>query len=390
MIKLFALILFSIPAILLAQQRKAFSVTGQSFFYNNQHLAIQGGVFPGSYNYNDFEFVNDKADTVNKPYKLVQVQHYKFTITGTQKYPHPYFITYYDAERNIGSNSYFFFIDGGKVNIDIGNLSTDKNLGGLPHSKSNKEYQYLKKLYSNSVDTLTGIVHNFKAKQKTLQKYIIQNPNSYVALWDMVIDYAISKNYKNEDGLKSILKNAQLLSSTIKKTNTYQALVKSINQDLKLSSGKIFPNIQLDSIYRNLEMVEDKIFPNIPLNSIDNLIPIIKNNKFTLLDFWFSYCKPCIEQFPTYKTIYTLNKSKRFEIIGISVDRKEDEANWQKAILKNKLDWLQYLDRNEIITQKLNITSFPTNFLLDNEGKIIKKNISPEDLDIFLQENLEF
>jgi thiol-disulfide isomerase/thioredoxin len=390
MIKLFALILFSIPSFLLAQQRKAFKIIGHTTFYNNKHLAIQGGVLSSSYKYNDFNFVNDKIDTAINSYKIVQVQNGQFTINGFQKYPHPFQVSYFDAENNTGSSSKLFFIDGGTVNIEINDLSTNKNLESLLNSKSNKEYQHLKKLYSNAVDTLTEEIHNFKAKQKTIQKYIIQNPNSYVALWDLVIDYAINKNYKNDDDIKIILKNAQLLSSTIKKTSTYQALVKSINQDLKLSSGKTFPNIQLDSIYRNLEMVEDKVFPNIPLNSIDSLIPIIKNNKFTLLDFWFSYCKPCIEQFPRYKTIYALNKSRRFEIIGISVDRKEDEANWQKTIQKYNLDWLQYLDRNEIITQKLNITSFPTNFLLDNDGKIIKKNISPDDLDIFLQKNLNF
>lgn len=368
MIKLFALIFFSIPSLLLAQQPKPFSIIGHTSFYNNKHLVIQGGVFSPSFKYNDFEFVNDKADTVNNPFRLVQVQHNQFTITGTQKYPHPFFISYYDAEKNRGSNSNFFFIDGGTVNIEINNLSTNKILGNLTYSKTNKEYQYLKKLYSNSVDTLTGKIHNFKAKQKTIQKYIIQNPNSYVALWDIVIDYAISKNYKNDDDIKSILRNAHLLSSTIKKTKTYKALVESIKQDLKLNTGKLFPNI--------------------PLNSIDSLFPIIKKNKFTLVDFWFSSCLPCIKQFPSYKITYDLNKSKGFEIIGISVDNKEAEANWQKIIQKLNLNWLQYLDRNEITTQKLNITSFPTNYLLDNDGKIIKVNITPEDLKIFLQQNL--
>jgi thiol-disulfide isomerase/thioredoxin len=368
MFKLFALILFSLPNFLFAQQLKAFKIIGHSVLYNNQHLAIQGGLLSASNEYNDFTFVNDKIDTVNNSFQSVQVQNNQFTIDGFQKYPHPFQISYYDAEINVGANSNFFFIDAGTVNVEIIDLSTNKNLGNFLNSKSNKEYQYLKKLYSISVDTLTGEIQNFKIKQKIIKQYIIQNPNSYVALWDLVIDFAFYRNYKNDDDLRSILRNAQLLSSTIKKTTTYKALVQNIRQDLKLDKGKIFPNI--------------------PLNSIDSLIPIIKKNKFTLVDFWFSSCQPCIAQFPQYKIIYDLNKSKRFEIIGISVDRKED--NWQKIIQQYNLKWLQYLDSNEIITQKLNITSFPTNFLLDNDGKIIKKNISPEDLDIFLKNNLNF
>ena len=370
MIKLFALILFSLPTFLFAQQRKAFKIIGHSVFYNNQQLIIQGGIFSTSNEYNDFNFVNDNADTVNNAFKLVQVLNNQFTINGFQKYPHPFQISYYDAENNSGRSSDFFFVDDGTVNIEINDLSSNKILGNLLHSKSNKEYQYLKKLYSNSVDALTGEIYNFKAKQKTIQKYIIQNPNSYVALWDLVIDYAFGKNYKTDDDIKSILKNARLLSPAIKKTSTYQALVNNITKDLELTI--------------------DKIFPNIPLNSFDSLIPIIKKNKFTLLDFWFSGCKPCIAQFPSYKITYGQNKSKGFEIIGISVDRKVDEANWQNVIKKFDINWLQYLDRNEIIAQKLNITRFPTNYLLDNNGKIIKKNISPEDLETFLQKNLNF
>ena len=154
-------------------------------------------------------------------------------------------------------------------------------------------------------------------------------------------------------------------------------MIKNITHDLEIATNKIFPNIPLDS----LEVVEEKIFPSIPLNSIDSLNPIIKKNKFTLLDFWFSTCMPCIKQFPSFKNTYDLNKSKGFEIIGISVDR--NKSTWQESIHKHDLNWLQYLDSYKIITQKLNISSFPTNYLLDNNGKIIKKNISPEDLATF-------
>ena len=366
MTKLFAFILFSTPYLLLAQQRKAFSIIGHTSFYNNQSLFIQGGVFSASFKYNDFNFVHDKIDTVNTPLKSVQVQHNQFSIQGFLKYPHPFQVLYYDSENNTGNSSLFFFIDDGTINIDINDLSTNHNLGDLLQSKSNKEYQQLKKLYSHVVDSLTVEIQDFKVKQKTIEKYIIQHPDSYVALWDLVIDYAIYKKWKNDDDINIILKNARLLSSTIKKTTTYKALIENINQDLVLSTGKAFPDIQLDSI--------------------NSLIPIVKKNKFTLVDFWFSSCVPCIKQFPSYKITYDQNMHKGFEIIAISVDEKE--ANWQKIIQQYNLNWLQYLDSNAIITNKLKITGFPTNYLLDNEGKIIKVNISPEDLDIYLKNNL--
>lgn len=350
----------------MAQQRKAFSIIGHTSFYNNQRLFIQGGTFSTSFKYNDFNFIHDKIDTANNPLKFVQVQHNQFRIQGFLKYPHPFQVMYYDTENNTGNSSMFFFIDAGTANIEINDLSTNHSLGNLLQSKSNIEYQLLKKLYSHSVDTLTDKISGFKVKQKTIEKYIIQNPDSYVALWDLVIDYAILKIWKNDDDIKIILKNAQLLSSTIKKTTTYKALIADINQNLVLSTGKAFPDIQLDSI--------------------NSLIPIVKKNKFTLVDFWFSSCVPCIKQFPSYKITYDLNRRRGFEIIAISVDEKE--ADWQKIIQKLDLDWLQYLDSKAIITRELKIPGFPTNYLLDNDGKIIRVNISPEDLESFLHENL--
>lgn len=367
MIRLFAFILFSLPSFLLAQQRKTFSINGNSTFYNGQRLFIQGGVYSKSNSYNDFMFVHDSADSINSSYKTLLVQDNQFTINGFLEYPHPFQVSFYDAKTESGTSSYFFFADAGAVNIEINDLFTNKYLGNHLLSRSNKEYQHLKKLYSNTVDTLNGKVHDFKAKQKTIQKYITQNPGSYVALWDLVIDYAIEKNWKNDDDIKIILKNALLLSSAIKKTTTYKSLLENIKKDLELSTGKTFPNI--------------------PLNSTDSLIPIVKKNKFTLIDFWFSGCVPCVRQFPSYKVSYDLNKSKGFEIIGISVDGKKEEADWHKIIQNMNLNWLHYLDTNDV-SGKLHITGFPTNYLLDNDGKIIKVNITPEELERFLQQNL--
>jgi len=362
-IKLIVLILFSIPSSLLAQQPKAFRIIGHSIYYNNQRLTIQGGMFFPSYN--DFEFAKDNIDTSGKPYKSIQVQNNRFTISGTLKYPHPFTISYYNPETEQGYSSYVFFVDQDNLTIELNDLSKIKNLGSHFFSKSNYEYYRLKKLYSNSVDTITGAVYNMQEKQKILQKYIKNHPDSYVALWDMVLDYSL---FKNDSIKKTFLINAQFFSSEIKKTRTYQAFV---------------TNIELD-----FELVVGKIFPNFPLNSVDSLYQILNKNKFTLVDFWFSGCKPCLEQFPDLTKIYSTFKENQFEITGISVDVKKDIGNWQKIIKKFDLAWLQYLDTDGKETDKLLIRKFPTNFLLNRKGEIIRKDISLDDLETFLQNNL--
>lgn len=64
------------------------------------------------------------------------------------------------------------------------------------------------------------------------------------------------------------------------------------------------------------------------------------------------------------------------------------KAGWQNAIVKDQITWPQFWDINGRESAKLSIVAFPTNFLLNSEGKIIKKNIRPAELDKFLSEHI--
>ena len=92
---------------------------------------------------------------------------------------------------------------------------------------------------------------------------------------------------------------------------------------------------------------------------------------------------------PYYKELYEKYKDKNFSIISISTDRTQDIENWKKVIAKNNITWQNLLDENGNISKKYSINKFPTNFLLDSEGKIIKRDIPQEELEKFLEENLK-
>lgn len=65
-------------------------------------------------------------------------------------------------------------------------------------------------------------------------------------------------------------------------------------------------------------------------------------NKYTLIDFWYSSCSPCIGQFPDLKNLYVKNAEKGFNIIGISTDGRKYKNDWLLAIKKYGLDWTHY------------------------------------------------
>jgi peroxiredoxin len=109
--------------------------------------------------------------------------------------------------------------------------------------------------------------------------------------------------------------------------------------------------------------------------------------KYILLDFWASWCAPCRKEHPNLIKTYERFKNKNFEIIAVSLDAEKD--NWQNAIDKDKLTWIQISDlkgqQNEIAVE-YGVQSVPANFLINPEGLIIAKNIKGEELNRMLNE----
>lgn len=112
--------------------------------------------------------------------------------------------------------------------------------------------------------------------------------------------------------------------------------------------------------------------------------------KYILLDFWASWCGPCISQVPDLKNVYEDFHDQGFEIVSISVDRHADK--WKSAIESLDLDWLHvsYAEGWESrLAKKYNVTFIPFNFLLDENGTIIAKNLHSATLYSRIEELLE-
>jgi thiol-disulfide isomerase/thioredoxin len=104
--------------------------------------------------------------------------------------------------------------------------------------------------------------------------------------------------------------------------------------------------------------------------------------KLTLIDFWASWCKPCRMENPNVVKVYNKYHNKGLEIISVSLDgsrtQKDPKAAWIKAIEDDNLTWshvsnLNYF--NDPVAKAYNINSIPATFLLDQDGKIVAKNL---------------
>ncbi|WP_436413010.1 TlpA family protein disulfide reductase [Petrimonas sp.] len=110
--------------------------------------------------------------------------------------------------------------------------------------------------------------------------------------------------------------------------------------------------------------------------------------KYLLIDFWASWCGPCLNTIPHLKEIYSKYNAKGLEILSVSIDDKEDA--WKKALAKQQMPWDQVRAPNsgKEIMKDYQFNGIPHLVLLDKEGKIIERWISPEKLEGLLKERL--
>ncbi|WP_140938520.1 TlpA family protein disulfide reductase [Sphingobacterium lumbrici] len=113
-----------------------------------------------------------------------------------------------------------------------------------------------------------------------------------------------------------------------------------------------------------------------------NLYDYLKGKKYVLVDFWASWCGPCRAENPHILKVYDQYKSKGFDVFAISLDDNKDR--WIKAVKDDKMPWGQVSDlkgwKNEA-AQYYNITAIPMNYLLDENGIIVAKNLRGDNLE---------
>ncbi len=100
--------------------------------------------------------------------------------------------------------------------------------------------------------------------------------------------------------------------------------------------------------------------------------------KYTIIDFWASWCKPCRMENPNVVNVYNKYHDKGLNIISVSLDKATQKDKWIQAIEDDKMDWyhvsnLQFWQ--DPIAKQYSVRSIPATFLLDENGIIIDKNL---------------
>ncbi|MCZ6493151.1 MAG: thioredoxin-like domain-containing protein [Planctomycetota bacterium] len=94
--------------------------------------------------------------------------------------------------------------------------------------------------------------------------------------------------------------------------------------------------------------------------------------KVVLIDFWATWCPPCIRELPNVKRTYKKYEDQGFEIVSISLDT--DRRKFKSFVSRQRMDWYHVMDGggwSTRLAKKYNIHSIPAMFLIDTEGVCI-------------------
>lgn len=102
----------------------------------------------------------------------------------------------------------------------------------------------------------------------------------------------------------------------------------------------------------------------------------VGKNKLVLIDFWASWCGPCMGEMPNVVKAYEMFHAKGLEIVGVSLDK--NKASWLAAVEQTGQKWPQMSDLKgwECEGAALyGIQSIPANVLINEQGEIVAQNL---------------
>ena len=143
-----------------------------------------------------------------------------------------------------------------------------------------------------------------------------------------------------------------------------------------------------DDVLAFVKIMTEEIQPGEPLPSIT--LPDAEDHPFStaslkgkyyLIDFWSTWCPQCVAYSKAKVELRKLFPPERFEMVSVAMDAERED--WEKELRRLQPSWQQLIDTamwQGVAARTLKFDSIPFNFLVDPQGRILRKGIPPDSL----------
>lgn len=263
--------------------------------------------------------------------------------------------------------SVLFYLEPGSIQLNLeGDRHKDRR-GGTPLNNELQQYTDMETVALDSVNSQRKPEERLTRYSPDAQpivldvvrKYMLKYPHSVIGIDQMEL---LVRGYKKPEALITVF---NLMDDAVKSSKEGMAVKAAIDGMRATAIGNTAPDFSLP----------DSKGKELALSSL--------KGKYVLIDFWATWCVPCMAEMPNVKKAYTQFSNKNFEILGVSLDKPGANERWLEVIKKQELNWPQVSDFkfwDSKVVSLYDLSSIPMNFLLDPSGKIIAKNLRGEAL----------
>ena len=172
-------------------------------------------------------------------------------------------------------------------------------------------------------------------------------------------------------GLTLLEKEAlvKLMNSETKNIKRIQEIIADMDVEKKVAVGEHYTDFKLPGINGDSIALSD----------------LVGKTDFVLVDFWASWCGPCMQFLPELQKFYTDYKGSKLDILGVSLD--DNKEAWESTVAVHKITWKLVSDLKGWKcegSRAYAVNSIPSTVLIDKTGKIVGKNLSIPEMKKFL------